>query len=224
MNNNKIINLFPDPRNANRGTERGRQLLENSLSTLGAGRSIVCDKHGTVIGGNKTLEQAQRLGLEIEVIHTQGDKLVAVVRDDLDLETDPRARELAYADNRVAELDLDWDVEQILSDINSFSLEGLWSEVELERLQDGVDLAAFEALATSSDEFTDESNNESNEADEPTTSSSNKPKSALLPFHCLLSQTQRERLFQAINLAKTKYGLETTAEALNAIAEDYLSA
>lgn len=218
----KITDLSPDPRNANKGTERGRNLLENSLSKLGAGRSIVCDKHGTVIGGNKTLEQAQKLGLEIEVIHTQGDKLVAVIRDDLDLETDSRARELAYADNRVAELDLDWDVDQILSDINSFSLEGLWSEVELERLQDGVDLAAFEALASSSDESTNESNNESNEADELTTSS--KTDSDLLPFHCLLSQTQRERLFQAINQAKTKHGFETTAEALNAIAEDYLSA
>lgn len=220
MSNKKIIELYPDRRNANRGTERGRKLLENSLSKLGAGRSIVCDKHGVVIGGNKTLAEAQRLGLEIEVIHTQGDKLVAVIRDDLDLETDPRARELAYVDNRVAELDLDWDIEQILSDIDSFSLEGLWSEAELQRLQDGIDLAAFEALATSSDEST----NKSNEADEPTTSSSNKPESDLLPFQCLLSQTQRERLFQAINQVKTKHGLETTAEALNAIAEDYLSA
>src|SRR5712692_877594 len=36
-------------------------------------------------------------------------RVVVVQRTDLDLETDPRARALAIADNRVAELDLDWD-------------------------------------------------------------------------------------------------------------------
>ncbi len=91
----------------------------------------------------------------------------------------------------------------------------MWTETELERLQDGVDLAAFEAIASSTDE--------SNEADEPNTTSS-KPESDLLSFNCLLSQQQRERLFQAINQAKTKHGLDTTAEALDAIAEDYLNA
>jgi len=36
---------------------------------------------------------------------------VAVQRRDLDLITDPRARDLALADNRVGELDLEWDVD-----------------------------------------------------------------------------------------------------------------
>ena len=39
--------------------------------------------------------------------------LIAVQRDDLDLATDPRARALAIADNRVGELDLEWDVEML---------------------------------------------------------------------------------------------------------------
>lgn len=212
---NSIQDLKPDSRNANKGTDRGRQLLEKSLSKLGAGRSIVCDKHGVVIGGNKTLAEAQQLGLEIEVIHTQGDKLVAVIRDDLDLKTDLKARELALADNRIAELDLDWDIEQVLQDLDQISSEELWTEKELERLQDGVDLAAFEAIASSTDE--------SNEVDEPTTTSS-KIDSDMLPFHCLLTQQQRQTLFDAIAAAKSKHGLETTAEALNAIAEDYLNA
>ncbi len=216
MKINSIQDLKPDQNNANKGTIRGRQLLEKSLSRLGAGRSIVCDKHGTVIGGNKTLEQAQKLRLEIEVIHTQGDKLVAVIRDDLDLETDPRARELALADNRIAELDLDWDVEQVLQDLDQISSEGLWTEAELERLQDSLDLAAFEEIAAG---------NELDELDNDTEkTASSKPSSDMLPFNCLLSQQQRERLFQAINQAKSKHGLETTAEALDAIAQDYLNA
>jgi hypothetical protein len=49
--------------------------------------------------------------LRLRVVHTTGDYLVAVMRDDLDL-ADPasRAHGLAIADNRVGELDLEWDV------------------------------------------------------------------------------------------------------------------
>ena len=203
-----------DDKNANHGTDRGRQLLSESLSKLGAGRSIVCDRNGKVIGGNKTLEQALALGLEIETIHTQGDKLVAVIRDDLDLDSDPKARELAWSDNRIAELDLNWSVEQILKDFDNLSIEGLWTPDELERLQDGLDLAIFEALA-------DDDVNEDNEAEDKLDNT--KDDSDMMPFHCLLTQQQRQRLFEAINQAKSKHGLETTAEALDVIAQDYLN-
>ena len=81
---NSIDDLTPDPRNANKGTERGAVQLENSLRDYGAGRSILVDKHGVVIAGNKTLEQAASLGLEVETIRTDGNKLVVVQREDLD--------------------------------------------------------------------------------------------------------------------------------------------
>ena len=45
------------------------------------------------------------------VIDTTGKELVVVRRNDSDLADDPRAKALAVADNRVGELDLDWDVE-----------------------------------------------------------------------------------------------------------------
>ena len=44
-----------DSRNANKGTERGLALLDKSLRQYGAGRSILVDKNGRVIAGNKTL-------------------------------------------------------------------------------------------------------------------------------------------------------------------------
>lgn len=206
-----ITDLTLDKKNANRGTDRGKKLLAESLNKLGAGRSIVCDRNGKVIGGNKTLEQALALGLEVEIIHTQGDKLVAVVRDDLDLDTDSKARELAYSDNRIAELDLSWDVDQILEDLDSITIDGLWTPEEIERLQNGLDLAVFEKLSDSveDEELEEKASTTSNESD-------------MVPFHCLLTQEQRERLFQAINQAKSQQGLETTAEALNSIAEEYL--
>lgn len=54
----KIDSLKPDRRNANKGTERGRAALESSLQKYGAGRSILLDKHGNIIAGNKTAKVA----------------------------------------------------------------------------------------------------------------------------------------------------------------------
>ena len=126
----KVTDLIPDKRNANRGTDRGRDELAKSLETLGAGRSILIDKEGRIIAGNKTAEAAGKAGLEdVVIIQSDGSKIVAVQRTDLDLEEDPEARKLAFADNRVAELDLDWDIDAILS--VDFDLSGLWTQAEL---------------------------------------------------------------------------------------------
>lgn len=110
----RLSDLIPDAQNANRGTDRGRAALRDSLRRFGAGRSILVDKHGRIIAGNKTAEQAAAEGLEeIVVVPSDGRKLVVVQRTDLDLETDPEAKGLAVAENRVAEMDLQWDAAQL---------------------------------------------------------------------------------------------------------------
>jgi len=131
----KISDLKLDPDNANKGTERGGQALLDSLRKYGAGRSILIDKNGSVIAGNKTLSKAQEAGLEdVLVIKTDGSKIVAVQRTDLDL-NDPKARELAYADNRISEIDLDWDIERLKKDLEKgIDLESLFSEKEINEL------------------------------------------------------------------------------------------
>lgn len=117
-----IADLVPDDRNANKGTERGNAMIERSLRQYGAGRSILIDKHGKIIAGNKTAENAGLIGLEeIVVVPSDGTKLVAVQRTDLDLDSDPRARELALLDNRTSEVNLDWDGELLAA----FKDEGL---------------------------------------------------------------------------------------------------
>lgn len=120
--------LKPDIKNANKGTQRGRGLLEKSLRKLGAGRSILTDRDGNVIAGNKTLEGAAEIGLPVRIIETDGRELVVVKRTDLDLysESDKRGRELAYVDNKVAELDLAWDVDQIAADMSAGVELGEW--------------------------------------------------------------------------------------------------
>lgn len=108
----KLTDLTPDNTNANVGSARGTAMLERSLQEYGAGRSIVIDKNGKVIAGNKTLESAVGIGIEDAlVVHTTGDQLVVVQRDDLDLETDVKALELGVADNRSSEVNLTWAVD-----------------------------------------------------------------------------------------------------------------
>lgn len=106
-----------DQHNANRGTDRGRELLEQSIKELGAGRSILVDKDGNVIAGNKTLAAAKKAGLKVRIVPTDRDELVVVQRQDLDLDDAAgEARRLAYLDNRVAEIDLEWDLDVLAQD------------------------------------------------------------------------------------------------------------
>jgi hypothetical protein len=68
----------------------------------------------------------------IAVIETDGDTLVAVQRRDLDLKKHTKARELAIADNRVSEIDLEWNPEVLASlDVD---LAQFWNENELKTL------------------------------------------------------------------------------------------
>src|SRR5687767_10793140 len=95
-----LADLTPDDRNANKGTERGTGLIESSLRSYGAGRSVLADKNGRLIAGNKTVEGCVNAGIErVRVVQTDGHELVVVQRTDLDLD-DKAARELALIDNR----------------------------------------------------------------------------------------------------------------------------
>ena len=115
MSKHTIADFTPDDRNANKGTERGTGMLETSLRRNGAGRSIVVSADGVILCGNKTAEGAASIGLaDGVVVDSDGTKLVAVRRTDLH-SSDPRARELAIADNRVSECNYAVDTEVLLA-------------------------------------------------------------------------------------------------------------
>lgn len=132
------MSIKPDPRNANKGTQRGRGLLEKSLRQYGAGRSVLADRNGVLIAGNKTHEVATEIGLPVRVIETDGNELVVVQRTDLDLSTDKAAVELGIADNRVGQVSLEWDVEtlQAVAD-DGVDLSQFWHDYELAALLGG---------------------------------------------------------------------------------------
>lgn len=105
-----------DPHNANLGTERGAALLAESLETCGVGRPVLVDASLTAIAGNQTLKAARAKKIPVQVVQTTGEELVVVRRTDLDLLTDQKARQLAYYDNRVLAVDLQWSGKQIQED------------------------------------------------------------------------------------------------------------
>jgi site-specific DNA-methyltransferase (adenine-specific) len=111
----KLDSIKLDEKNANRGTNRGREFIEGSLRKYGLGRSILLDKDGNVIAGNKTLEAFRAAGgKEIIVVGSKGDALIAVQREDLTIDS-RKGRSLAIADNRASEINLDWSPEVLAS-------------------------------------------------------------------------------------------------------------
>lgn len=130
-----LSSLTPDPRNANRGTERGRYMVARSHEKFGAARSGVIDRNGVIIAGNKSAEAQAELGMDrVIVVETDGSMPVYVRRSDLDID-DPKARELAYADNRTSEVDLQWDAEQIARDqLDGIDVSDFFRQDEIDRL------------------------------------------------------------------------------------------
>ena len=59
-----IQTLMQDDHNFNKGTDAGRQLMEKSFKELGAGRSILVDKDGRIIAGNKSQQAAIAAGIK----------------------------------------------------------------------------------------------------------------------------------------------------------------
>lgn len=110
-----IETLVQDDHNFNKGTEAGRELMERSFKQLGAGRSILIDKDGHIIAGNKSQQAAIAAGIKkVRIIETQGDELVAVKRTDLSLDS-KEGRELALADNLTTQINLQWDEAELQS-------------------------------------------------------------------------------------------------------------
>lgn len=99
----KVEDLDSDPLNVNKHTVRGHQVVENSLRKRGAFRSVAAAGKGVerpvIYAGNLTAEKAVDAGITDAVfVHTTGDQLVVVVRDDI-APGSPEAIALGLEDN-----------------------------------------------------------------------------------------------------------------------------
>ena len=120
-----IEELAQDTHNFNRGNEQGQQLMERSFKELGAGRSILLDRNGNIIAGNKSQKAAIAAGIKkVRVIETTGDELVAVKRTDVDIDT-AEGRKMAYLDNLTTQVNLTWDeteIQAVQADVEGFDV------------------------------------------------------------------------------------------------------
>lgn len=123
----KVSDLTFDDKNFNKHTEYGMSLIEKSLRNNGAGRSILIDKNNRIIAGNGVVETAAQIGLEdVQIVETDGTKIIAVKRTDIDLDS-KQGREMALADNATGAADLQWDAEAIAEVEEEFDIDaGDW--------------------------------------------------------------------------------------------------
>ena len=118
-----IESLVADNKNFNKGAEYGQHLIEESLRKFGAGRSILLDKNNRIISGNKTTENCANVGLDdVIIVETDGTKLVAVKRTDIDLDS-AQGREMALADNATGKANLCFDTDLIMQEAEKFDFD-----------------------------------------------------------------------------------------------------
>lgn len=128
-----IQELAQDGHNFNKGNEQGQQLMERSFRELGAGRSILLDRNGNIIAGNKSQKAAIAAGIKrVRVIETTGDELVAVKRTDVDIDS-AEGRKMAYLDNLTTQVNLTWDeteLEAVQADVEGFEVADFGFDIE----------------------------------------------------------------------------------------------
>ena len=136
MDKEKVIDieeLAQDRHNFNRGNEQGQELMERSFKELGAGRSILLDRNGNIIAGNKSQKAAIAAGIKrVRVVETTGDELVAVKRTDVDIDS-AEGRKMAYLDNLTTQVNLTWDqteLEAVQADVEGFDIADFGFDIE----------------------------------------------------------------------------------------------
>lgn len=112
--------------------------MTKSFQKFGAGRSVLIDKNGKLIAGNKSAEEFGALGgKDVIIIETTGEELVAVQRTDIDLDT-PEGREMALADNASAVANIAFVEELIVEELGASAIEE-WKIPTVNIVDDGFD-------------------------------------------------------------------------------------
>lgn len=127
----------PQRRNANKHTERGLKALEQSVQADGWIGALTVAADGETFDGSARLGVVDKVTPNVEpiVVESDGTRPVIVKRTDILSADDTKAKRLALAANRVAELDLNWDTE-VMADLakDADVVAGLFDRAELRDL------------------------------------------------------------------------------------------
>lgn len=126
-----------DSKNYRKHGDENKRLIRKSLEECGAGRSVVIDSDGELIAGNGVYEQAQKLGMKVREVETDGSELVVVKRTDLRRD-DEKRKLLAKADNATSDTS-EWDVEALREDWSDDDLKAWGIDVPSDNGEDDDD-------------------------------------------------------------------------------------
>ena len=140
LTDGKLENYKPQVRNANKHTQRGMGVLETSMRKYGYVSPMTAAADGEIIDGSARIEtSATVFGDDVLVVHHDGRKPVIMVRDDIASADSPEARAISIAANRIAQINLDFDAEVILEDLNAgVDLSAMYFDHELDALINGI--------------------------------------------------------------------------------------
>jgi len=150
LSSDNIAKFKPQTRNGNKHTQRGMGMLESSMRQYGYVSPMTAAADGEIIDGSARIEtSANVFGDDAIVVHHDGTKPIIMVRDDIPSADTPEARAISMAANRIAQVNLDFDAEVILGDLNAgVDLEQFWRPDELDALIATIGAPAEAASST----------------------------------------------------------------------------
>jgi len=140
MSKDKLSNYRPQVKNANLHTARGLGMLDHVMGEAGWITAVTVAADGEAIDGSARLETAySRFGDEVEpiIVRSRGDRPIIHIREDIESADDPRAIKLSVAANRIAQIDLDWDVDVLKEWDEEIDLSSMFFDGEIESMLDG---------------------------------------------------------------------------------------
>lgn len=149
-----MIHIKPSNRNTNKHTEKGMQLLGNSIDEVGVIESISVTKQGTIISGHARKEKFDEKGLVPKEITLADNEYPVIVRNDIEDDTDTYYKAQILA-NTTAHQNYNLDIEDVVAvaDEYGFELEELGIEIEEKEINNSGD-------SFNEDELIDDSNAE----------------------------------------------------------------
>ena len=189
-----------------RKNDRSLPKVKASIKEFGFKQPIVVDKENVIIVGHTRYQASLDLGLA---------KVPVLVANDL---TDQQVKAYRIADNKVAQ-DSEWDIELLKLELGEIDKSNIavditgFSKAEIESLNLDT-ITATEGL----NEISNESNNNEDSIYEGVV---DELSDDYVNINFTMKVSERKKVFNIINLIKTKEGYATSSEALIKLCNDY---
>lgn len=132
----KLQQFKPASINANKHTVRGLKALQDAMRAVGYTEPMVAAADGEMLSGSARLESvADVWGTDVEpiVVESDGTRPIVHIRTDIPNAHTDAAKVIAISSNRIAQIDLEWNPDVLLTMPDAL-VESLWNKEELSEL------------------------------------------------------------------------------------------